>query len=121
VLRSQTRQSVAELLTNLLAMESTDALLPEIQVKQLSGEMLTPVERYRLAGFTEAYWRYRESVYFQYRNGLYDEEEYLSLRSVWLREIETEKWYRDHYCRRRSRSPSDLTAEIDSLMTNPCE
>ena len=55
MMRAQTRQSVAELLVNLLAMESTDPLLPEIQVKRLSGENLTPVEEYRLDTYTEAY------------------------------------------------------------------
>ena len=119
--RAQTRQSIAELLVNLIKTDATDPLLPEIHIKRISGQTLTAVEEYRLESYHEAFWRYRESVHFQYRNGLYDEDEYLALRAVWIRNIEADDWYRGIYCERRNRQTPELTAEIDSLMTIPCE
>ena len=118
--RSQTRQSIAELLVSLIEIEATDPLLAEIHIKRTSGQTLTPVEEYRLVTHNDALWRYRESVHFQYRNGLYDEDEYLALRAVWIRDIESDDWYRDIYCDRRGRQTPQLTAEIDALLTNPC-
>ncbi len=64
--RAQTRNSVAEMLIGLLALDVADTGMAEIYVKDRSGQALTPAERYRFEMFQEAYWRYRENVHYQY-------------------------------------------------------
>jgi hypothetical protein len=119
--RAQTRNSVAEMLVNLLGAEFGDQEIAGLQVKRSAGQSLTPVEGYRFEMLQEAYWRYRENVHYQYRNGLYDEDEYLALREVWLRDVDTDELRRAIYCGRRNASPSAFIAEIDAVMERPCD
>jgi len=120
MVRAQTRSSVAEMLINLLALEVGDPGIAEIQVKVGSGEPLTPVEMERFQVLQWAYWRYRENVHYQYRNGLYDEDEYLALRAAWLNDVDTDEIRRAIYCESLYlRSPA-LADEINGLMAQPC-
>ena len=121
MMQAQTRHSVAEMLVNLLALEIGDPGIAAIQSKHNSGEELTPVETERFVLLQEAYWRYRENVHYQYRNGLYDEDEYLALRAVWLRDVDTDELRRSIYCDSLINRSLPLAAEINSLMERPCE
>ena len=119
--RAQTRNSVAEMLVILLGAEYGDQEMAEIQVKHSAGQSLTPVERFRFQLLQQAYWRYRENVHYQYRNGLYDEDEYLALREVWLRDLDTDELRRAIYCGRRNVSPRAFIVEMDAVMERPCD
>jgi len=121
MMRAQTRNSVAEMLIGLLETDYGDPEMAAVQVKHRSGQELTPIERYRFEMFQEGYWRYRENVHYQYRNGLYEEDEYLALQAVWLRDINTDPVRRAIYCERREHAPSPFTAEIDAAMEIPCD
>ena len=119
--RAQTRNSVAEMLVILLGAEYGDQEMAEIQVKHSAGQSLTPVERFRFELLQWAYWRYRENVHYQYRNGLYDEDEYLALREVWLRDLDTDEMRRAIYCARRNESPRAFIVAMDAVMERPCD
>jgi hypothetical protein len=121
MMSAQARNSVAEMLVGLLALEISDPVVADIQVRRKSGESLTAVETYRFETLEEAYWRFRENVHYQYRNGLYQEDEYLALREVWLQEIDNDEMVWAIYCGRRSRAPQAFTAEIDGAMARPCD
>ncbi len=119
--RAQTRNSVAEMLINLIEAEYGDQEMAEIQVKHSAGESLTPVEGFRFELLEWAYWRYRENVHYQYRNGLYDEDEYLALRKVWLLDLDTDEMRRGIYCGRRNLAPRAFIVEMDAVMERPCD
>ena len=121
MMRAQTRSSVAEMLIGLLESDYGDVAMAEVSVKYISGESLTPVERYRFELLQEGYWRYRENVHYQYRNGLYDEEEYRSLLAVWLSDLDEDEGIRAIYCARREYAPPTFLADIDAAMKTPCE
>jgi len=119
--QSQTRNSVAEMLINLIESAYGDPQMAEIQVKHDAGQSLDPVERFRFAAREDAFWRYRENVHYQYRNGLYDEDEYEALREVWVRDLNTDELRREIYCQRHDASPRSFTAEMDAAMEKPCD
>ena len=121
MMQAQTRHSVAEMLISMLALEIGDPGIAEIQVKNRSGEELTLVELERFQLLQEAYWRYRENVHYQYRNGLYDEDEYLALRTVWLSDVNADELRRSIYCESLIIRALPLANEINSLMERPCE
>jgi len=121
MMRSQTRDSIAEMLINLLALEASDPRISEIYVKRASGEPLTPVEADRFQTIQWAYWRYRENVHYQYRNGLYEEEEYLALRAVWLRDLDTDELVRSIFCESLYQRSPALADEMTRVMARPCD
>lgn len=121
MIRGQTRNSVAEMLVNLLSLEVGDPGIAEIQVKHRSGEPLTAIEFERFQALQGAYWRYRENVHYQYRNGLYEEDEYLALREVWLNDVDTDEVRRTLFCQSLARRSPGLADEILELMAQPCE
>ena len=121
MMAAQTRNSVAEMLVDLLTIEVANSEVAEIQVKRQSGEALTSVESHRIRMLQETYWRFRENVHYQYRNGLYQQDEYLALREVWIRDVDTDEGVRAIYCGRRDQAPPAFTAEIDSAMAKPCD
>jgi len=120
MMQSQTRTAVAEILVSLLALEASDAELIELQAKAASGQA-TPTEQVRFDTLYEAYWRYRENVHYQYRNGLYDEDEYTALRNAWVEELNSNDAVRSTYCSRRHVQPPAFTLEIDAQLDRQCE
>ena len=121
MVQAQTRNSVAEMVVNLLALEAGDPGIAEIMVKLGSGRPLTRGEMERFQVLQWAYWRYRENVHYQYRNGLYDEDEYLALRAVWLRDVNADETRRAIYCESLFQRSPALADEINGLMERPCE
>ena len=120
MMRAQTRNSVAEMVVNLLAVEVGDPGISELWVNRRSGKPLTPVEIERFQVLQWAYWRYRENVHYQYRNGLYEEDEYLALRAVWLRDLDTDETIRAIFCDSLYQRSPALANEMIGLMERPC-
>ena len=66
----------------MLISEATDEGLVSAQRRSWwDGEELSPDDRFRVDRILRAYFRYWENVHYQYRNGLYDEEEFRGSRA----------------------------------------
>ena len=121
MMEAQTRNAIAETIVTLLTLEASTPEITEMQVKRAAGEPLTPAEEFIFRRLQQAYWRYRENVYYQYRRGLFEESEYLGQREVWLRILNTDEMSRSVWCGRPSEQSAAFTAEIDELMERPCD
>ena len=121
MMRAQTRNAISETLIGLLTLPTNSPELNQMLQKRAAGEPLTPLERGLYIGYEGAFWRYRENVSYQYRNGLFDESEYLPQREVWIREINTEADTRELYCGQHSSRSAAFTAEIDAFLERPCD
>lgn len=121
MMQAQTRNAIAESLSNMLVLQGSTPEYLAMSVKQQAGEALTPEEELMYALNQIAYWRYRENVYYQYRRGLFEEGEYLGQREVWLRAVNTNDRSRSIWCGRRDQQSAAFNAEIDNLMHRPCE
>ena len=121
MMQAQTRNAIAEHLSNMLVSQSLSPEYMAMEVKRRSGVALTPEEEgmYLLSQF--AYWRYRENVFYQYQRGLFEESEYLPQREVWIRAVNDDKGDRAIWCGRRSQQSPAFNVEIDSQMHQPCE
>lgn len=81
LLRSGSRQSlIANDVTSLIA----NLQNAEVLAKYVSGQSMSPEEQLRLSFMFSLDIRNREFEYFQYKNGLLDEETWLSYRQVIL-------------------------------------
>ena len=120
MMRSQTRSSISETLVDILVQQSQNAELTAIRMKVNAGEPLTALETMQYRDIQNAFWRYRENVNYQFRNGLYDEEEYIAQREQWRRALSREI-NRAAWCQREEITSPAFVAEINGLLEKPCE
>ena len=113
--RAQTRNAIAQTLIDLQINEANSPELVEILLKVDAGEPITAVERYRYERTRTALFRYWENVHYQYRNGLYDDDEYITQREAW-RDVLSDAPVRELWCGRRDRQSRQFVVEIDSLL-----
>ena len=95
---AQIRSASADQLTNILFQDVNTPEMVDVLLKAESGEPLTRREELLFTRRQSAFWRFRENVHYQYRNGLYDENEYLALRSVWVRSLNSDDAQRVDWC-----------------------
>ena len=120
MMQSQTRSAIAEQLSNLAFQEINTAGLPEAILKTETGESLTALENLLVQRRETAYWRYRENVHYQYRNGLYDDSEYLTQRAVWIRILNGNEFLHARWCSREGLLSQAFFDEINGLLDSPC-
>ena len=78
---SQTRSNIATSLSSTLNPVTTDAELAEAIYRLDTGEGVTGAEEYRISLYDEQLFRYWENAHYQYRRGLYDENEWAGHRA----------------------------------------
>ena len=74
--RAQTRNEISRGLVELLSSTSTSVELAGAWARARQGETLMPAPALMLETFSESIFRYWENSHYQYREGLYDEEEF---------------------------------------------
>ena len=107
--QAQTRNAISNTLVDLQMMEATDTNLQRISVKMREGEPLTSVETEAFRAQWTAYFRYWENVHYQYRHGLYDQEEYFAQREAWRGLLNQVPGVRDLWC---GRSPLNISSQF---------
>ena len=66
----------------------------------------------------QSQFRYHENVNYQYRVGLYDEDEYIAQRDAWIIAVYANKGIVEAWCLTRNQFYTSVFAtEIDSLLT----
>ena len=117
MMRAQTRNELSQGLIEILLELSNDAEGVNIFTRGNRGENLTEYEFARYELMTIAQLRYHENVHYQYRNGLYDEDEYLAQREAWRNSVFSDKGLVDIFCSIRTGLSPEFVAEIDGLLT----
>ena len=76
MMRAQTRNEISRGVVELLSAPSSSVEMADAWAQARLGEPLTPAQGVMLETFSESMFRYWENVHYQYRQGLYDEEEF---------------------------------------------
>ena len=122
MMESQTRAVLNEGFNEWLYNISADEQTSNLVTRGNRGEELTDYERNRYMWLILAQLRYYENVHYQFRNGLYDEDEFSAQREAWRTRVFVSKGVRDQFCGDRRILSPDFVAEIDSLITDyPCD
>jgi hypothetical protein len=120
-MRSQTRHELSQGLVEILLDRSKDTESISIYSRGQSGGDLTEDERIRYRHMAVAEMRYHEDVHYQYRNGLYDEAEFLAQREQWKNNY-ANKGRKDAFCRVRNGFSPEYVKEVEELLGNfTCE
>ena len=80
IARASARQAVTDSVVNYLMRGICDDVLSEAFRKNMAGESIDDPERFQINRFNRVQWRTLENVFYQYRQGLLDPDEWQSHR-----------------------------------------
>lgn len=120
--RAQTRNELSQGLIAIMLDLADDVETTSLIDRGDRGEELSDIERVRYFNLTVPQLRYHENVYYQYRNGLYDEDEYRAQREGWRNFVFQSPGVVEVFCTMRPGLSPAFVSEIDSLLTTyKCE
>jgi hypothetical protein len=122
MMRAQTRNEISAKLTEIQMTVASNPQLADMLTRARTGEDLTASERTQFDNRNAAMFRYWENVHYQYRLGLYDEEEFSKQREGWKSYVNSSRAIVMVWCYMRSAMSSDFVAEVDALLVKyKCE
>lgn len=116
MLRSQTRNELTMGIVGIMSGYAESSELSNIVARARAGETLTPSERLQWYNAQLAMYRYWENVHYQYRMGLYDEEEFVKHKEAWRIVMNRDEATVNVWCERRQTFSSEYAAEMDGLL-----
>ena len=115
LMKAQTRTAISSEVIGLLVSQATGEGLVSALRRSFDGEELSPDDRFRLERISRAYFRYWENVHYQYRNGLYDEEEFRGSR-VGLKWRLSRPGVAAIWCDTEEQYSREFVAEVERLL-----
>ena len=115
MMRAQTRADIAAMTINHFHIVATDQQLADILRRARHGEELDDTERARYLFYTLATFRNFENVHYQYRLGLFDEEEFAGELLAFRQLVNGSVGLRRHWCTFRTVTSMDFRVEVDAV------
>ena len=116
LMRAQIRHELAVGIVDLLQVPAANAQLASVLRRAERGDSLTADEAYQHSMRSNALLRYWEDVHYQYRRGLYDEEEFSRQRDAWENAMRKSVELLRYWCDVRHMYSSLFAAELDALL-----
>ena len=116
VTEAQTRSAITASIIDLSEMISQSPMGMTIYEKRLDKEPLTAKEIYWQRGASRAVFRHWENVYFQYRAGLFHEEELDTYRVYWRNVTRCRTWEQDFWANAKMQFNPHFRGEMDSIL-----
>ena len=116
VTEAQTRSAITSSIINLNEMISQTPMGMTIYEKRLNNQPLTVKEIYWQRGASRAVFRHWENVYFQYRVGLFNEEELDTYRVYWRNVTRCRTWQQDFWASAKMQFNPHFREEMDSIL-----
>jgi hypothetical protein len=114
--RAQTRHELASTIVTILSATANNPQLASVIYRGSRGLPLTPVEQFQFEVRSNALLRYWEDVHYQFRMGLYDEEEFDRHRDAWAATIRQNKGFVEYWCRVRQLYSPAFANEMNRLL-----
>jgi hypothetical protein len=115
--RAQTRSELAMGIVDITSLSASNIQLAGVLRRGDIGEDLTPDEFRQYRARTFALFRYLENVHYQFRQGLYDEVEFMRQRAAWQAYAASSKTGIEIWCRTRSLYSPEFVNDFDSVLT----
>ena len=116
MMRAQTRHELASTIVTILSDTANNPQLASVIYRGSKGLPLTPVEQFQFEFRSNALLRYWEDVHYQFRMGLYDEEEFDRHRDAWAATIRQSKGFVGYWCRVRQLYSPAFANEMNALL-----
>jgi hypothetical protein len=114
--RAQTRHELSSTIVAILSDTANNPQLASVIYRGAKGLPLTPVEQFQFEVRSNALLRYWEDVHYQFRMGLYDEEEFDRHRDAWAATIRQSKGFVEYWCRVRQLYSPAFANEMNRLL-----
>ena len=85
-----------------------------------AGESLSDEESFQFSLWASSWLRFYENVTYQYRQGLFDEEEWRAQREIMGRRLNTQSGLRMSFCSNREVYSRNMVDIVDELLEVPC-
>jgi len=122
MIRAQTRHDIAMGIVDQLRDTANNQQLAELGVRGNAGAELTPAERIQTQLRYGALLRIWEDEHYQYRMGLYDDEEFVHERNNWKGVLASNRAAREVWCRSNRNYSAAFAAEVNALLApGACE
>jgi hypothetical protein len=119
LMRAQVRHELAGTIVDLLNSSASNSQLASILRRAGLGERLTEDEQFQFRLRSNALFRYWEDVHYQYRLGLYDEEEYSRQKAAWKTSFASSVGLVTYWSQVRTLYSPRFESEIDGLQPPP--
>ena len=116
MMRAQMRHDLAMGIVELLNSAAENSQLAGVLRRGGAGEELTADEHYQFRARTNALFRYWEDVHYQYRQGLYDQDEFSKHKEAWRAYLAVSKGAISYWCEVRLLYSPKFAAEMDALL-----
>jgi hypothetical protein len=113
---AQTRNEMSQGLIEILLEIGNDSEDAGIYIRGNRRDELSEIEAARYQLLTIAQLRYHENVFYQYRQGLYDESEYVGQREYWRNSVFSDPGLVEVFCEIRAGFSADFRTEIEGLL-----
>lgn len=116
MMRAQTRTELSNGIVEVLSMSASNPQLAGLIRRADDGEELSAEELLQFEHRSFALFRYLENLNYQYRLGLYDEQEYSAQRNAWGSYLNRSKAAVMVWCDYRLTVSPEFRAEVDSQL-----
>lgn len=117
MMQAQTRHDISSEFVGLMISAASNGQLANLIRRGDLGEELSPDEQYRFERYTRGMFRYWENVHYQYRLGLYDEQEFVKQRAAWQAYFARSKGAVARWCAAHDQFSTEYRREMDELIT----
>ena len=116
-MEAQTRNEIAQGVIAQLYQLAQDDETADLMLRGFAGDQLTAAETYRFETMLVALFRLYENVHYQYRSGLYDEEEFNAQRRTWQDAVFAREGIVNVWCSLSWRFSPAFAEEVNALLT----
>ncbi len=116
LMRAQVRHELASGATNVLLQTAVNPQLASVMRRANAGDSLTLDEAVQFRSRSNALLRYAEDVHYQFRQGLYDEEEFTRQKRAWKLSFDRSQAFSRYWCEVRELYSPRFAATMDSLL-----
>ena len=116
MIRAQTRNDISQQVSNRLLSVGTNSQMASVMRRATGGEELTADEEYQAYLYLVANMRDWENIHYQYRHGMFDEQEFDAEKFAWRWVINNSKVFERNWCRIRQNYSAEFLAELESLL-----
>jgi hypothetical protein len=119
MMRAQIRNELSIGVQELVRPALVDQDLADLLIRAGTGESLSPAESFRVGIWDQSIFRYWENVHYQYRQGLYEESEYLPHIDAMLDVLAENPRMHSLWCKDRQIFSGPFMEFMDNLLDGP--
>ena len=116
MIRAQTRSDISLQISDHLSMVANNSQLTSVKRRAESGEELSADEAAQQFLLFTANKRLWENIHYQYRQGMFDEEEFEAERTAWRSLINRDKTFAKNWCPTRANYSPEFVLLLEDLL-----